>query len=113
MAHLTWYDREMVGVLKARQLAGSEWWNLPLEERNRRIFKQYRSQPLAEVLQEHDEVHRLLVKEIEPLDDEELNDPSRIREMLPGSKLWMVLEENTWVHYLVHTETLWAWLDGI
>jgi hypothetical protein len=38
VAHLNWYDREMVGVLQARKLAGSEWWSLPLEERNRRIL---------------------------------------------------------------------------
>ena len=111
VAHLTWYDREMTGVLESPRLAGSEWWNLPREERNRRILEQHRHLPLAEVLQEHDEVHRLLVKAIEKLDDEALNDPSRISEMRPGSKLWMVLEENTWVHYWLHTEALWAWVD--
>jgi hypothetical protein len=55
-------------------------------------------------------VHRTLIQEIKQLDDEDLNDPSRIDAMLPGGKLWMVLEENTWVHYLVHTEALWALL---
>jgi uncharacterized damage-inducible protein DinB len=112
VAHLTWHDREMVGVLKTRQLAGSEWWNLLLEERNQRIFEQHRRQPLEEALQEHDEVHQTLVREIEQLDDEDLNDPSRIKEILPGMKLWTVLEENTWIHYLVHTEAVWTWLDS-
>jgi len=104
VAHLTWYDREMVGLLTNRRLAGSEWWDLPLDERNQRIFEQYRDQPLDVVLQEHDEVYRALIAQIERLDDEDLNDPSRISDMLPGWKLWALLEGNTWIHYLEHTE---------
>jgi hypothetical protein len=111
VAHITWHDREMVGVLKTRRLAGSEWWKLPLEERNQRIFEQYRSQPLEEALREHHQVHQALLKEIEQLEDEDLNDPARIEEILPGFKLWMILEENTWIHYLEHKEAVWAWLD--
>ncbi|MFL5802450.1 MAG: DinB family protein [Roseiflexaceae bacterium] len=111
VAHLTWYDREMVGVLTARKLAGSEWWDLSTDERNQQIFDQHRGQPLDAVLQEHDQVHRALITQIERLDDQDLNDPSRISEMLPGWKLWALLEGNTWIHYLAHTEMLWAWLD--
>jgi hypothetical protein len=111
VAHLTWHDREMVGLLKTRKLAGSAWWTLPLEERNQRIFNQYRNQPLEEALQEHAEVHQTLIEEIERLEDEDLNDPDRIEEMLPGFKLGTLLEENTWAHYLAHTEALRAWLD--
>jgi uncharacterized damage-inducible protein DinB len=111
VAHVTWYDREMVDVLTARKLAGSEWWDLPLDERNQRIFEQHRDQPLDAVLQEHSQVHRALIAQIGRLDDEDLNDPSRISEMLPGWKLWALLEGNTWVHYLEHTEMLWVWLE--
>jgi uncharacterized damage-inducible protein DinB len=110
IAHITWHDREMVGVLKTRRLCGSEWWDLPLEDRNQRIFEQHHSQPLGEVVQEHEQVHRQLLEQLERLDDHDLNDPSRISEMLPGLKPWMLLEDNTWAHYMNHTETLWAWL---
>jgi uncharacterized damage-inducible protein DinB len=108
VAHLTWYDREMVGVLTTRRLAGSEWWNLPQDQRNQQIFEQHRDQPLDAVLQEHDQIHRELIGQIERLDDQDLNDPARIGEMLPGWKLWMLLEGNTWMHYLEHTEAVWA-----
>jgi uncharacterized damage-inducible protein DinB len=111
VAHLTWHDREMVGVLTTRRLAGSEWWNLPRDERNQRIFERHRGQPLEEVLQEHDEVHGALIAQIEQLDDEDLNDPSRISDMPPDWKLWVLLQENTWMHYLDHTEAVWVWLD--
>jgi hypothetical protein len=101
----------MVGVLKTRKLAGSAWWNLPTEERNQHIFEQYRNQPLEEALREHHEIHHALLKEIEQLDDVDLNDPGRIREILPGFKLWLILEQNTWIHYLEHKEAVSAWLD--
>lgn len=107
VAHITWHDREMLGVLRTRKLAGSPWWDLPLEERNRRIHEQLRDQPLAQVLREHDEVHEQLLVELERLEDEDLNDGARIEGMIPGADLGGVLEENTWGHYLVHTESLW------
>ncbi|MDE0217922.1 MAG: hypothetical protein OXJ90_01530 [Spirochaetaceae bacterium] len=34
VAHVIWYEREMVGVLKSRVLAGSDLWALPVDERN-------------------------------------------------------------------------------
>jgi uncharacterized damage-inducible protein DinB len=109
-AHITWHDREMLGLMKTRKLGGSEWWSLPTGERNKLIYEQHRDQPLDEVLQNHREIHREMVQEIEKLAEDDLNDPSRIEDMLPGIKLWMLLEENTWNHYLLHTEDLWGLL---
>ena len=34
LAHVVWYEREMVGLLKARAFVGSDLWALPLDERN-------------------------------------------------------------------------------
>jgi uncharacterized damage-inducible protein DinB len=110
-AHITWHDREMLRLMKTRMLAGSEWWSLPTGERNKLIYEQYRDQPLDEVLQNHRETHLEMVQEIEKLAEADLNDPSRIDGMLPGKKLWMLLEENTWNHYLLHTEDLWGLLN--
>jgi uncharacterized damage-inducible protein DinB len=106
-AHITWHEREMIGVLKTRKLSGSEWWNLPTEERNQLIYEHYRNLPLDKVLREHRGIHRELVREIEKLEDADLNDHARFADMLPGRKLWMLLEDNTWTHYLLHTEDLW------
>ena len=52
VAHVTWYEREMVDLLRARALAGSDIWNLPLDERNAAIFEQNRKRTLADVLAE-------------------------------------------------------------
>ena len=35
LAHVTWFEREMVGMLKSRTLAGSKLWELSQDERNR------------------------------------------------------------------------------
>ena len=42
IAHVTWFEREMVGVLRARALVGSDLWNLSRDERNAAIHEQNR-----------------------------------------------------------------------
>ena len=110
-AQLTWYEREMVSLLQARKLPSTELWELPRDERNQRIYEQHRSQPLEQVQQAHQQQHEKLIQEIARLDDEGLNVPSRMPGMPQGSKLWEVLERNTWIHYMLNTESLWAWLE--
>ncbi len=112
LAHLTWYEQQVVGALSSRKLAKLELWDLSPEQRNQQIYEVQLSQPLEEVLQEHERVQKALIQEIERLDDEDLNDPSLTREISPGSKLWEFLESNIWVHYMLHTEALWGWLES-
>ena len=38
IAHITWHEEQMVEVLEARALIGSEWWDLPTAERNAKIY---------------------------------------------------------------------------
>ncbi len=52
VAHVSWFEREMVGMLKARALVGSELWNLPQDERNRQIQQGNKDRPLEDVLGE-------------------------------------------------------------
>lgn len=111
LVHLTWYEREMTDMVKERETAVLELWGLPRKERNQRIYEQQRDQPLEQVLEEHQQIHEMLIQEIERLEDEDLNDPSRTPKMLPDSKLWELLEENIWFHYLLHSEALWAWQE--
>ena len=107
MAHLTWYDREIAKVLKERPRDRTGWWNLSRDERNQHIFQHHQPQPLEEVFREHEESFSALINEIEKLGDEDLNASALIWQMPPVTKLWMMLEENTWFHYMMHTEALW------
>ena len=45
VAHITWSEREMVGVLAARALAGSDLWSLTNDERNEIVYQQNRDRP--------------------------------------------------------------------
>ncbi len=48
IAHITWFEREMISLVKAHALVGSELWNLPTDERNAAIYEEIRGggQPL-------------------------------------------------------------------
>lgn len=52
VAPVTWYEREMVDLLRARALVGSDLWNLPQDERNAAVFEQNRDRLLPDVLAE-------------------------------------------------------------
>src|SRR5574341_1850469 len=81
VAHITWHEKEMLTVLHEKALEGSDWWGLTLDERNKNIFLENRARDLDEVMKEHRTVYRSLIEAIEHLEDEDLNDPSRIREL--------------------------------
>ena len=38
VAHVTWAEREMIGVLQRRELAGSDLWRLSQDERNAAVY---------------------------------------------------------------------------
>ncbi len=104
VAHITWYDKEMVEVLRTRTLAGSDWWDLPLDDRNYRIYQQYRAQPLEEVLLHHRQAYADLWPLAQQLTDEDLNDPTHFKDMPADWKPWEMIASNTFDHYLEHME---------
>lgn len=111
VAHITWGEREMVGVLRAHALVGSDLWNLPTGERNQRMVEESRSRPLDEIIAEHHAVFRDLIAALEQLDDDDFNDPARIKDFPPDWRLWAMLEGNTWGHYPEHIGPVRAWLN--
>ena len=81
IAHLTWHEREMVGVLQAHALVGSDLWDLPLDERNAIIYAQNHDRPLAGVLAEARAVYPQLVAGVQGLAEADLIDPGRFAEL--------------------------------
>src|SRR5437588_6316103 len=73
IAHVTWGEREILEVFRRHELAGSELWNLPQNERNAAVFEQNRHRSLGDVLAESRRVHHDLLQALEPLSDEDLN----------------------------------------
>lgn len=109
LAHITWHEREMVNMLRARSLeAGiaSDLWNLPLHDRNRAIYDSNRDRSLQDILAESRRVYAELSQLLEGLSEKDLTDPGRYKDM-PGD--WTpgkIIAENTYEHYHDHAEDI-------
>jgi hypothetical protein len=102
MAHIAWYEREMVQMLEAREFGGSELWELPLDERNAAIYTKIKGLGLDRVQEEARMVYTDLLALLAGLSDEDLNEPGHF----PGMPLdwlpWQVIASNTYEHYDEH-----------
>jgi hypothetical protein len=105
-AHLAWHERQMLEFLRAGKFGGSEWWNLPLHERNRLIYEENRSRPADEVREDARNIHEALYKTLEGLTDEQLNDPAQWPGMPTEWMPWQVVADNTYLHYRDHATDL-------
>lgn len=112
MAHVAWHEREMVEVLRAREVAGSHLWELPTNERNAAIYEENRHRTLDDVLSDSGRVFRQLLREVEALSDDDLNDPSRFKEMPPDWLPWKLIAENSYEHYPDHAASIRNWLES-
>jgi hypothetical protein len=104
IAHITWHEREMVGLLRGRALAGSDLWNLPLHERNQAIYEQHCDLPLERVLAEAQETHRQLLEELERLPEAFLYDAGQFAGMPAEWQPADLLADNTYLHYRDHVQ---------
>jgi hypothetical protein len=111
IAHITWYERELVITLQARALAGSELWQLPMDERNAVIFQENRDRPLDEVLAEAPRVFQQLLGLLEGLSEEDLVDPSRFPGMPSDWRPWQVIAGIAHQHYRDHIQDVEAWSE--
>ena len=113
LAHVIWYEREMVGLLDERTLAGSDLWKLPHAERNALIYQQNRDRSLEDVLNEAATTYPQLLRLVEGLSDAELNDPRSFTNMPEDWLPWQLIAENTYDHYRDHGLSIQSWLDRI
>jgi uncharacterized protein (TIGR03083 family) len=112
VAHVAWFEREMVGMLRERALAGSDLWQFPPDERNAAIHAENRDRMLDEVLASERETYRQLLDAIKRLTDEELLDPGYFLGMPVEWTPWQVLADNCFAHYQAHLPDIRAWLEG-
>jgi hypothetical protein len=111
VAHVTWHEREMLGVLRARALVGSDLWNLSTDERNAAIFEQNKDRALDDVLEESRQIFPQLLELAAGLSAEELNDPRGFSEMPEEWSPWELVASNSYTHYPDHIASIRAWLD--
>ena len=110
IAHVNWYEQEMVVLLETRELAGSELWGLPADERNVPIHEQNKDLTLDEVLVESNRVFERLWELTSQLADEDLMEASRFDQMPDDWEPWQVIASNTYEHYQEHIPDIRAWL---
>ncbi len=106
LAHVMWYEREMVGMLKSRALVGSDLWELPLDERNDAIHDEVKDMTLQEVRVEADQVFTALVDQLESLPAEAYTDSAHFENMPAEWMPWDVMAGNTFRHYAEHTDSI-------
>ena len=111
IAHITWHEKEMVGMITAHALVGSDLWNLPTDERNVAIYELVKDQPLEQVLAESEQVHQQLMDALPSLSDAVLTDPSTFPNMPPDWQPWMIIAQNTYEHYEDHIRDVEKWLE--
>ena len=107
IAHITWYEREMVGMLWDRALVGSRLWDLPTtDERNAAILQENHPRPWSEVLAEARQVYQQLFEGVQSLTEEELVEPLLFTNMPEDWVPWQVIASNSYKHYLQHLPDL-------
>ena len=106
LAHVMWYEREMVGMLKSRALVGSDLWSLPLDERNAGVHEETKNMTLDEVRAESARVFPELLEQLELLPSEACNDSAHFEHMPAEWEPWFVISGNTFNHYSDHTESI-------
>ena len=88
VAHVTWYEREVVRMLRSRTMEGSGLWALGPDERNAAIYEQARDVSLEDVRAESARVSSALMEQLELLPEEAYQDAARFTDMPPEWEPW-------------------------
>jgi hypothetical protein len=112
IAHVSWFENEMACALRQQALKGSDWWDLPTDDRNALIHKAYRERTLAEVRAEARRAYRDLLDSLSTCPEDILSDPARFRGMPEDWAPWRIIAENSYLHYRHHASDLQDWLTG-
>ena len=102
VAHVTWYEREVVRMLRTRAMDVSGLWALGPDERNAAIFHEARGMSLEDVRAESARVFAALMEQLELLPEGAYHDAARFTDMPPEWEPWKLIAGNTIWHYPDH-----------
>ena len=111
LAHIVWFEQEMLGVVEQRALVGSDWWSLPPHKRNAQIWERNRHRALSEIRAEAQHVYQRFLQAVGTLDEAEWHDATRFRDMPTEWVPWQLLAENSFEHYRHHAADIRHWLE--
>jgi len=112
VAHVTWYEREMVTMLKSRALVGSDLWALPVHERNAGVHEEIRDLTLDQVRAWNEEIFPELIEQLEHLPEKAYLDAAYFEHMPREWAPWQVIAGNTFEHYPQHAPALRRLIGG-
>ena len=110
IAHITWFEREMIGMIKDHAMEGSDLWNLPTDERNKAIYEEYRELSLSQATEESAQVFQQLQDLLPTLSDEDLTSPENFLHMPHEWQPVDIIAQNTYEHYQQHIPDLERWI---
>lgn len=73
IAHITWYEKELLFALEHKSIVESEFWNMKVDERNNVIFTKTQENTLSDILTDSTKVFNNLIAKVEDLTHEDLN----------------------------------------
>jgi uncharacterized protein (TIGR03083 family) len=110
LAHLLWYEREELALIRESDEPASPLWDVPQDRRNGLVREQLRALPAADVLAELRRVRTELIDAVSRLSDADLvtsgRFPGTSGERLP----WQDIAHNSWAHERDHVAAIRAWL---
>ncbi len=110
IAHIGWFEKQMIDLLEARRFVGSELWELPTDERNEIIRAENAGRGHAEVLRDARRTHDRMVELLEVISDDELYDPGAFPGMPEEWTPAQVFEGNMFEHYDGHAKLVREYL---
>ena len=108
LAHVIWYERQMVLMLKSRALAGSDLWALPVHERNAGVHEEIKDVTLGEARAQAARTFSALLEQLDLLPEKAYGDSAYFEHMPSEWAPWKVIAGNTFKHYPEHTQAIRA-----
>ena len=79
IAHLTWYEKELLDALEKQSQVDSEFWNMEVEKRNDMIYRKTQEHSLNEIIQESKRTFEELIDVVATISDEDLNSDTYVK----------------------------------
>jgi hypothetical protein len=111
IAHIAWYENQMVDIDGEQPQPGIELWDLPLDERNARIYEANQQRTLTDIQNEAQQVYQKLLETVERLTEEQLQNVKHFPWMQPDWIPWKVIASNSYEHYHQHLSDVQAWVE--
>ena len=102
IAHVAWHEEQMLELAETKDLVGSPWWELSTDERNQKIYEQYKDRSLDEVHAFAKDAYTRMMNALKTLTDEDTNDAKRFTDMPEDWIPWIMIAGNTYQHYYEH-----------